>query len=67
MKDRNGFSKQEIITALETNFIVTNKQQQPYQSSAKQDFGMFLDNEFYQLQFHKEMAQTSTVLDNLDT
>jgi len=61
VKDHIGFSKQEIIAALETNFIVTNKQQQPYQPSAKQDFGMYLDNEFYQLQFRKEIAKTSTV------
>jgi uncharacterized protein (DUF1015 family) len=67
VKDLNGLSKQEFIAALETNFKVTNKQQQPYQPSAKQDFGMYLDNEFYQLQFRKEKAKTSNVLDNLDT
>ena len=67
IKDLNGLSKQDFLDALTTNFIVENKNQQPYQPTAKHEFGMYLDNEFYHLQLKKENLNDDDALETLDT
>ncbi|NRS88546.1 uncharacterized protein (DUF1015 family) [Flavobacterium sp. 7E] len=67
VKDLNGLSKLDFITALNTNFIVENKYQQPYQPAAKHEFGMYLDDEFYSLKLKNEIKNTADALESLDT
>ncbi|MBE0391626.1 DUF1015 domain-containing protein [Flavobacterium sp. PL002] len=67
VKDLNGLSKLDFITALNTNFIVENKYQQPYQPAAKHEFGMYLDHEFYSLKLKNEIKNTADALESLDT
>ena len=67
VKDLNGFSKEDFINELDKNFIIENKQQQPFKPAEKHQFGMYLDNEFYSLILRKENEDFETALDSLDT
>jgi uncharacterized protein (DUF1015 family) len=67
IKDLNGLQKEEFIIELNKNFIVENKNQQPFQPSEKHQFGMYLDNEFYSLILRKEKMLFETPLNSLDT
>ena len=67
VKDLNGLTKQELLIALQKNFSIENKLQQPFQPSQKHHFGMYLDNEFYSLVLRKEKEVFHSALDSLDT
>lgn len=67
IKDLNGLQKEEFINKLNENFIVENKNQQPFQPAEKHQFGMYLDNEFYSLILRKEKQLFETPLESLDT
>jgi uncharacterized protein (DUF1015 family) len=67
IKDLNGLQKEEFINKLNENFIVENKNQQPFYPSEKHQFGMYLENEFYSLTLRKEKQHFKTPLESLDT
>ncbi|QZK90210.1 DUF1015 domain-containing protein [Flavobacterium sp. CHNK8] len=67
VKDLNGLTKEEFMIALQKNFSIENKLQQPFQPSQKHHFGMYLDNEFYSLVLRKEKEVFHSALDSLDT
>jgi len=67
IKDLNGLEKEDFINELKKNFIVENKNKQPFQPSEKHQFGMYLDSEFYSLILRKENCVFKTVLESLDT
>ncbi|MCK8140841.1 DUF1015 domain-containing protein [Flavobacterium sp. I-SCBP12n] len=67
IKDLNGLSKHDFIKALENNFIIENKYQQPFQPLEKHHFGMYLDTEFYSLILRKEKDEINSSLESLDT
>jgi uncharacterized protein (DUF1015 family) len=67
VKDLNGLSKTDFITALDKNFSIENKHQQPFKPAEKHQFGMYLDNEFYSLILRTENKNFETALDSLDT
>ncbi len=67
VKDLNGLSKKDFITQLNTNFIVENWNQQPFQPAEKHQIGMYLDHEFYSLILRQEKCNFKTALDCLDT
>jgi uncharacterized protein (DUF1015 family) len=67
VKDLNGLQKEDFINKLNENFIVENKNQQPFLPSVSHQFGMYLDNEFYSLTLRKEKQLFETPLDCIDT
>lgn len=67
IKDLNGLSKEDFINKLNENFIIENKYKQPFQPTEKHQFGMYLDNEFYNLILRQENCVFETALDRLDT
>ncbi|MFT5963351.1 MAG: hypothetical protein ACI9L6_000053 [Flavobacterium sp.] len=67
VKDLNGLQKEDFINKLNENFIVENKNQQPFLPSVSHQFGMYLDNEFYSLNLRKEKQLFETPLDCIDT
>ena len=67
VKDLNGLSKEDFIYKLNENFIIENKNKQPFQPTEKHQFGMYLDNEFYRLALRQENCVFETALDKLDT
>lgn len=66
VKDLNGWSKEEFLAAVAINFIVENKNQQPYQPSTKHEFGMYLDNDFYRLELRESSKNETDALQSLD-
>ena len=48
--DLNGLSKEQLLTALSTDFIVENKHLELWKPEQKFQFGMYLGGEFYALQ-----------------
>lgn len=67
IKDLNGLQKEEFINKLNDNFIIENKNQQPFHPSERHQFGMYLHNEFYSLILRKEKQLFETPLESLDT
>lgn len=67
VKDLNGLSKEVFISKLQLNFIIENKYQQPYQPSVKNEFGMYLDGDFYSLKLKPELLKANNALESLDT
>jgi len=67
VKDLNGLSKEAFISKLQLNFIIENKYQQPYQPSIKNEFGMYLDGDFYSLKLKPELLKANNALESLDT
>ena len=67
VKDLNGLSKEVFISKLQLNFIIENKYQQPYQPSIKNEFGMYLDGDFYSLKLKPELLKANNALESLDT
>lgn len=67
VKDLNGLSKEDFIHKLNENFIIENKNKQPFQPTEKHQFGMYLENEFYSLILRQENCVFETALDRLDT
>ena len=67
VKDLNGLSKDVFISKLQLNFIIENKYQQPYQPSIKNEFGMYLDGDFYSLKLKPELLKANNALESLDT
>jgi uncharacterized protein (DUF1015 family) len=60
-------SKEVFISKLQLNFIIENKYQQPYQPSIKNEFGMYLDGDFYSLKLKPELLKANNALESLDT
>jgi uncharacterized protein (DUF1015 family) len=67
IKDLNGLSKEDFITALNKHFIIENKVKQPFQPFEKHQFGMYLDNNFFSLILRPEKRVFKTALESLDT
>jgi uncharacterized protein (DUF1015 family) len=67
VKDLNGFSKEDFLKELTTVFNVENVDQNYSKPSAKHQFGMYLDNQFYSLILKKEQSVFTSALESLDT
>lgn len=50
VKDLNGNSKEEFLTALGEKFLVKEVGKKPYKPAVKGTFGMFLDDAWYELE-----------------
>lgn len=55
VKDLNGLEKQEFIEKVSAVFHVTSRGEQPYEPDQKQNFGMFLDGQWYELKVKAEI------------
>ncbi|UFH45918.1 DUF1015 domain-containing protein [Flavobacterium galactosidilyticum] len=66
VKDLNGLSKRDFIKAIEKNFIVEIKFQQPFKPLEKKHFGMYLDHDFYSLILREENNIFNNALESLD-
>lgn len=65
VKDLNGLTKDQFLQQMVDGFEVTCLGDQPFAPERKKEFGMFLDGEWYQLKFKKDI-QTSDPVKNLD-
>lgn len=63
--DLNGHSKDDFIKLVAKNFVITDKQRELYQPKNKYEFGMYLDEKFYALEY-KFKDKSKSILENLD-
>lgn len=70
VRDLNGHSKDDFIRLLANNFVIKPKELELWQPKVKYEFGMYLDGEFYALEYkHKDnfcSDETENILKNLD-
>lgn len=66
IRDLNGMSKEEFIKKLAGTFIIKLKDQELWKPQNKNEFGMYLDGNFYALRYKNENHKQETILDNLD-
>jgi len=65
VRDLNGHTQEDFIKLVAKNFVITDKQSELFQPKNKYEFGMYLNGNFYALQYkHKE--STKGILENLD-
>lgn len=66
VRDLNGITKKEFLDKLHNNFEVKLIGSTPYAPAAKGHFGMYLDNEWYELKAVNEAALSSDAVRSLD-
>lgn len=66
IRDLNGMSKEEFIKKLADTFIIKLKEQELWKPQNKNEFGMYLDGNFYALYYKTEVPQKKNILGNLD-
>jgi len=66
IKDLNGLSKDEFLAALGSAFNIENQDQNFVKPMSKQQFGMYLDRQFYSLTLKKENSNFKSALESLD-
>ncbi|ESU19272.1 hypothetical protein FCR2A7T_26960 [Flavobacterium cauense R2A-7] len=66
IRDLNGMSKEEFIKKLADTFIIKLKDQELWKPQNKNEFGMYLDGNFYALYYKNEVSQKKNILSNLD-
>lgn len=66
VKDLNGLSPDEFLERLQTNFLIHEKEKQPYYPSQKHHIGMYLAGKFYSLHIKHNLRMKDDGLANLD-
>ncbi len=66
IKDLNGLTKNELLTALKKQYQVIHKGPELYRIINKHQFGMYLEGEFYLLQLKEEDFKFKNALSKLD-
>ncbi|MEN8799504.1 MAG: DUF1015 domain-containing protein [Flavobacteriaceae bacterium] len=67
VKDLNGLTKQEFLSALDGMFRIKNHGIELYRPGKKHHFSMYLDGEFYSLYLRKKVYHFTDALSRLDT
>lgn len=67
IKDLNGLTKNEFLTALKKQYQVVHKGPELHRIINKHEFGMYLEGEFYALVLKEEGYQFKNTLSKLDT
>ena len=65
VKDLNGFNEEEFLEKLKEKFTV-RKVKKNYKRNKKGHVGMYLDDNWYEIEFGKEYLQEGDVVDKLD-
>ena len=65
VKDLNGFNEEEFLEKIKEKFIV-RKAKKNYKPNKKGHVGMYLDDNWYEIEFGKEYLQEGDVVDKLD-
>ena len=67
VKDLNGFSAEQFLTRIEENFIVTKvSSTSPYKPQKKRTFGMYLEDQWYELQARPDSFDANDPVARLD-
>ncbi|MCF6198701.1 MAG: DUF1015 family protein [Hyphomicrobiaceae bacterium] len=60
VKDLNGLSREQLLTAIEKNFTLT-KSDKPVKPATIRHFGMYVDGQWYELEINKELVPEDPV------
>lgn len=66
VRDLNGYTDDEFIKKVETNFLVNEIGKEPYAPKEKGEFGMLLDGKWYCLKARKEIISCTDPVKSLD-
>lgn len=66
VKDLNGYTVEEFIERIESNFIINEIGKEPYAPKAKGEFGMFLDGRWYCLKAKEDLRKSTDPVKALD-
>ena len=66
VKDLNGLSKEGFLAAVSEHFTVRKVGKEAYAPTAKATFGMFLDDEWYELAAKEELTKITDPVASLD-
>ena len=66
LEDLNGLSEKEFIAAIEKNFLIHEKGDQPYYPSQKFHISMYLGGKFYSLHVKHELRKQQSSINDLD-
>ncbi|MCZ2082800.1 MULTISPECIES: DUF1015 domain-containing protein [unclassified Kaistella] len=66
LEDLNGLSEKEFIAAIEKNFLIHEKGDQPYYPSQKFHISMYLGGKFYSLHVKHELRKQQSSMNDLD-
>ena len=64
--DLNGLSAEEFLKALDADFTIVSQQKDPYKPMKKATFGMYLDKQWYGLEFKRIQEVKEDPVKNLD-
>ena len=67
VRDLNGLSKQEFLSALDGMYRIENRGPELYRPGKKHHFSMYLDGDFYSLYLRKKIYKFTDALSRLDT
>ena len=66
LEDLNGLSEKEFIAAVEKNFLIHEKGEQPYYPSQKFHLSMYLGGKFYSLHVKHDLRKKQSEMNDLD-
>lgn len=67
VKDLNGLSQEEFLSKIEEKFQVTKiNEKEQFKPQHKSEFGMYLNNQWYRLEYKKEDLKENDLVKNLD-
>ena len=66
VKDLNGMSEEEFLSALSKNFIVTAKGTEPYRPAQLHEFSLYLGGTWYSLKLKEGLCDESDPIGSLD-
>lgn len=66
VKDLNGMTGEQFLSALSKNFIVTAKGTEPYRPAQLHDFSLYLDGVWYSLKLKEGLCDESDPIGSLD-
>ena len=66
VKDLNGMSDEEFISALSKNFIITAKGAEPYRAASLHEFSLYLGGTWYSLKLKEGLCDESDPIGSLD-
>ena len=56
----NGYSKEDLLSNINKKFLI-EKKDKPYKPRKKNEFGMFLDNAWYQLNLRENLNKKEVI------
>ncbi len=67
IRNLNGLTKEVFLRRCEEDFIIENKGAKLYQPKQKNEFAIYIENEFHSMKLRDDRKNFTSVIDSLDT